>query len=413
MAHSPEYIDPLGKTDSKSLESIEFDPDLGGHVVILEKDVPHRSVRPVSAFEQTNVLNSLTTNYPGTLLQESVRNERNTTQSRLSRRYYPKKNGVSVFPTKVSRQVDRTALAEFVDQLRITQEIVVRGQALPAIDPLTISVDQTLYSPDLDRRVTTAGTIFAVRNDVETDPDTGLMTQVDRSVVYVLPSLAEQAVGQNLRFREIATGVWIKEQRTALKSDGTPVDPASAVAFYTRTWDTWENYTMPGYMYLIEPSGDYQTFKTVFLPSQRRTVVLFKPPVRLPFDVLTKVTYTETLHAAQPVKPSNLRNFAGKDWRHDGTLVNIDIRGILMDTTTTDLATNAADSYHGAITERVVSQETTPISAFEYRNSLLGSTQVVEAHVTPGPNKTFRMLTKQVKMQGNVTANAADVGVNL
>jgi hypothetical protein len=294
------------------------------------------------------------------------------------------------------------------------QEIVARGAALPStIDPLTIGIDQSLYAPDLDRRVTTLASIWAVRNDVETDPETGLMTQVDRTVVFALPTLSEQAVGVNTTYREVATGVWIREVRTALKSDGTTIDPASAAAYYTRTWTTWEEYTMPGYMYLIELAGVYQAFKLVFLPSQRRSVYLFKPPVRMPFTVLAKVTYTETHHAAQPVKPSNLRNFAGKDWKHDGTLVNIDIRGILMDTTATTLAVSAGDAYHGALSEVVVTQETTPINAFEYRNNMLGTTQVVEASVRPGPNKTFRMLTKSVQMQGNVTPDAADVGTTL
>ncbi len=410
MSHEPTYPDPLSKAGSKALESVQFDRDFGGHVVVLEHAVPHRGVRPLSTAEQA-LLNKQDRGYPGTLIEAQVRNERNTNESRFVGRYFPTNGDSVVYPSRSDRNVDRSALARFADKTRMDRTYVARDAEIGTIGNTTISINQGLYSPELDAREVTVADAFTTREDVETDPDTGLMTKVVSEVVFALPTLSEQAAGKGVSYKEVATGIWIKETRTALKSDGTDVDPGDAAAFWSFTWSTREEYVMPGYMYLVETSGPYAAFVRTFSPQQRRTIVQFRPPVRFPFRTMAKVRYTESLHAAQPAFPANIRNFAGKDWVHSGFLADINIKGILMDLNTISLSTLAGDSYYGAYTETITTSETQPINAFEYRNSMLGSYQLVEVTISRAANKTFRMLQKEVMMQGNPTPLDGDVGV--
>lgn len=167
---------------------------------------------------------------------------------------------------------------------------------------------------------------------------------------------------------------------------------------------------MPGYMYAFELSGVNQVFTSNFNAAQRRTVILFKPPVRLPFVALAEVQYIETLHTMQPSFPSGRASFAGKNWIHDGTLINVNFQNILQDSTTNTLTTQPGDSYHGPLTEIVQTNETFPTSASEYRNSIIGSFQLVDVSIAPYKNKLFRMLQKRVRMQGNVTPQLPDAG---
>lgn len=402
-------VDPLYKHASKPLESIEFDRDFGGYVTVIEHSVPHKAHRPLSSYERT-ILHKQTLGYPGTLLFDGISNERNSNEGRRRARYYPKNGDATVLPEKTDREADRSPLAQFADTARTVHSYVPRGAALPTLPTSTIAAQQTLYSPEYDRLSLTTADSFQSREDLETDPDTGLMTRVVRDVVFVLPTGTEQLAGRGVTYREVASGVWIRETRTALASDGTDVDPGSAAAFYTREWTTVEEHRMPGYMYAFELSGINQVFTSNFNTAQRRTVILFKPPVRLPFTALAEVQYIETFHAAQPAFPSGRTSFAGKNWIHDGSLVNINFQNILQDSTTNFLSTHPGDSYHGALTEIVQTNETLPTSAFEYRNNIIGSFRLVDVSIAPYKNKTFRMLQKRVKMQGNVTPQLPDVG---
>jgi hypothetical protein len=403
--------DALTKSSSKDLESVVFDPDFGGYVVERDRAVPHKSVRPLSQYEAT-LLNKANLDYPGTLISVNVNNERNTGESRLKTRSYPKNGAGSapVWPEKTGRRVDRSELARFADKTFSVQSLVPRNTLIGDVNPLTLSWEQDLYAPDLDRKVVTYANAWEGREDVITDPETGLMTKIYSEVVTSLPTLSEQAAGINVTYKEVAAGVWIKETRFALKSDGTVIDPLDAAAFYTFTWTTREKYMMPGYMYAVETSGEFQAFTTVFLPNQRRSAVVFKPPVRFPFEALAEVEYTETFHAAQPAVPGSLFSFAGRDWLHDGNMVNINIKGILQDTTTTEVKPVNGDTFYVGYSELIRTYETQPVSAVEYRGGIIGSLRLVEVTITRGPNKTFRMLQKRVRMQGNVTPSSADVG---
>jgi len=398
MAHEVQMPDPLDSASSKSLESIKFDRDFGGHVVVREQSVPHQSVRPLSAYER-GILTKQNPGYPGTLVSRDVQNERNTTQSRVVSTYFPTNDGNVVYPQRTSQRVDREILGRFADKTQTTRSYVPRNAAIGLISNRTLSIEQGLYAPDLDSREVTLADSFVDREDVETDPETGLMTKIISEVVYVLPTLSEQAAGTNVTYREVATGVWIKETRLQLGSDGAPINPASTAAFYTFTWDTTERAEFPGYHYNFPEIG---YFPTTFLPQQRRTVCIYRPLVRLGFSGLTDVEYTETRHAMRPPLPPNIRNLNGINWSHDGMLVSFNYSNILQDdpnTTYHDVVALPGDTYYGTYVERVRTNAATPVPANIYRNSYKGTMQAVSAEIRRGPNKTFIMLLKRVRLQ--------------
>jgi hypothetical protein len=404
MAYPVSMPDPLMKSRSKALESVQFDTDFGGYVVTREGAVPHQSVRPLSTHEEGYLSDPCKREYPGVVIEERVSNERNSNESRLQIRSYPTQEGVATFPTKLERSVDRSALARFADSVKQSQTFVSRGAALPVLDTKTVSVSQTLYAPELDRRIITEADAFQDRVDVVTDPDTGLMEKVVSEVVFELPTLSEQVAGRNTSYKEVATGVWIKETRLALKSDGTEVDPNSNAAIWTRSWETDDEFNFPSYQLPLLA----ELFPTTFLPQQRRTVCRFKLPVRLGFRGLTQVRYTETLHAAQPSRPAAILDLNGRDWTQDGVLVNFNVKNVLMDDPNGafyDVTTLAGDTFYGNYTERVAGTQATPVTGSIYHLALLNAGQPssaywrVEAKITPAANKMFRMLLKEVKLK--------------
>lgn len=403
MAYDVEMPDPVSKSGSKILESVVFDADLGGHVVVHDQAIPHRTVRPLSAFETANVLTKEQISYPGTLIDVSVQNPGNSNEVRVRKRYYPKNGEDTVYPSKTARKVDRGVLSQFADTYSVQKTLVGRQTALGTVDPLTISVDQDLYSPDLDTRVLVKADAFQTREDVETDPDTGLMTKIVREVVYALPTLSEQAAGKNVTFKEVASGVWIKETRTALKSDGTEVNPADNAAFYTFIWETYDEFDFPSYQLPLTSS----LFPRVFLANQRRTMCAFKLPIRLGFRGLTRTRYTETLHAAPPTLPSVV-DLTGRNWTQEGMLVSFNVNNVLCDDPNAafyDLATLPGDTFHGNYTERIASQAMTVTTGTTYHLSYLNVGQPVPTYrnvrvrVSRGPNKTYRMLLTEVYLK--------------
>jgi hypothetical protein len=400
MSHDVNMLEASGKSNSRALESVEFDRDFGGFVVVRNMAVPHKQVRPLSETERT-WLDKENIVYPGTLITSSVNNQGNTGESRLTQRFYPKNDEDTVYPTKTTRQVDRSALARFADTTQVRQSYVQRNTALGTVDPLTISTEQDLYGPDLDYKRTTLADAFATREDVFTDPETGLMEKVTSEVVYSLPTLSEQAAGVGVTYKEVATGVWIKETRQALASDGTPINPASNAAYYTFTWETEEDFVFPSYQLPL----DAGLFPRAFMPSQRRTVCKFKLPIRLSFRGLARVRYTETFHAAQPTRPGSILDLTGRDWVQEGLLVNFNVKNVLMDDPNTafyDVATLAGDTFYGAYTERIAAPQFTTLTGSTYHLAVLNAGQPsltawrVQAEVKRGPNKTFRMLLKEV-----------------
>jgi len=267
-----------------------------------------------------------------------------------------------------------------------------------------LGVSQRLYAPDLDRRVVQLASEFQDREDIETDPETGLKVRVISEVVYELGPLTEEAVGRTVSYHEVSTGIWIKETRVMLGSNGLPLDPASNAPFWSLTWETEEEFDFPSYQLPLTSDR----FPLQFLPNQRRTVCKFKLPIRLGFRGLTRVRYTRTLHAAQPTRPGSILDLTGRDWVQDGSLVSWNVKNVLMDHPNTafyDISTLPGDTFHGALTERIAGTQATAVTGSTYHLQILNAGQPfphywrVEANIVPREGKVFQMLLKEVYLK--------------
>lgn len=242
MSYPTTHTPPLGASQGRDLQSVQYDPEIGDYVVVGEKEIPHKSM--LLALEDNPAFDDLF------LLGSEVRNERNTNKARLITRGYPKRvvgggapNAV-IFPRVKKTVLDRSELLEFVDKAEELSQLLEKGVAFPTDDftrDIKIELGQGTENTERITTLRNAETAFKTRVYGDHDPETGWPIKVTRSVVFAIPDPGQKVpFGKRITYQQVHAGIWIKEERDWEDLPGGPffvkewLETDAETGFYTR-----------------------------------------------------------------------------------------------------------------------------------------------------------------------------------
>lgn len=305
--------DPLLSHDFKSLQSVEFDTEFNRYVTRIDREVPHGSSLPSAS---------------ASVLRPVIKNERNTTKSRLS--YGIPGSSVSVpektFQAKVPERFVCAAS-------KASSQALASASVTPAFKTLSdriVPIDA--YNA---QRVTETVADFTSLTSVETDDD-GVLITVAESVVA--KGTAVPANTSTTKYSQIDLDC----QHALLRA-------VTAGLTWTRTYYKTIDFRFPGLL----STPDDNDLDAFFIPQQRRTVFKSNFTVRPAFTARVHAKVVETV-SAEPTAYGSLTalfNPIPQDIVYDGTLFSVNVRDVLNDAFNLTATTNSEDAYWGYAVE--------------------------------------------------------------
>lgn len=401
MPLEPRQYDPTRAHFGKELRSQRYIPEVGDFVEEVEFEVPHDI--PFQYVQEDLDPTSWS------VLGGEIVNERNSNKSRHKELRYPKQldpgsgdPATASFPLITEELLSADELREFVDHTIVVSRLEPRGGSLDdevlgvngvyrvALDPATTGPYYKV------RKVYRAkDQVFLTRESFDTDPTTGNRVRITRSVVDFVPSplSAPQLPGVSVSYKEAADGIWIKELRELLQTDGqTPVTGAGAFATYT--YNTRINFTFPAF---IRPFDPFVDLIRTLNKHQRRTIFDVRIRTRREFTANVWAKKIVSYHAAAPTKPA-VFEWRYVDWKHDGALFRVNIERVIANETNIFAITLFNDTFFGAWNENVVFPASPGINTDQYLGQL-GVETLIDVDISQVENRVYRMVKTYVRME--------------